>query len=72
MEPLKLAKNPDAVPNFLKRNRERIDGIIVTLPNFGEERAIADALRLADLRVPVLIQATPDDPTKNDYRRAPR
>src|ERR1019366_6898930 len=49
---------------LFKRNRERIDGIIVTLPNFGEERAIADALRLADLRVPVLIQATPDDPQK--------
>src|SRR5205085_8979471 len=42
----------------------RIDGIIVTLPNFGEERAIADSLRLADLRVPVLIQATPDDAKK--------
>ena len=28
-------------------------------PNFGEERAIADTLRLADLRVPSLIQATP-------------
>jgi L-fucose isomerase-like protein len=49
---------------LFKRNRDRIDGIIVTLPNFGEERAIADALRLADLRVPVLIQATPDDPLK--------
>ena len=50
--------------DLFKRNRERIDGVIVTLPNFGEERAIADALRLADLRVPVLIQATPDDPKK--------
>jgi L-fucose isomerase-like protein len=49
---------------LFKTNRERIDGIIVTLPNFGEERAIADTLRLADLRVPVLIQATPDDPKK--------
>jgi L-fucose isomerase-like protein len=49
---------------LFRRNRERIDGIIVTLPNFGEERAIADTLRLADLRVPVLIQATPDDPKK--------
>src|ERR1035438_838780 len=28
--------------DLFKRNRERIDGIIVTLPNFGEERAIAD------------------------------
>src|SRR5438876_5774433 len=49
---------------LFKKNRERINGIIVTLPNFGEERAIADTLRLAGLRVPVLIQATPDDPKK--------
>jgi L-fucose isomerase-like protein len=50
--------------DLFKKNANRIDGIIVTLPNFGEERAIADTLRLADLRVPVLIQATPDDPKK--------
>src|SRR6516162_2169076 len=42
----------------------RIDGVIVTLPNFGDERAIADTLRLANLDVPVLIQATPDTPAK--------
>lgn len=46
---------------LFKANRDRIDGVIVPLPNFGDERAIADTLRLADLRVPVLIQATPDD-----------
>jgi len=50
--------------DLFKKNRDRIDGIIVTLPNFGDERAIADTLRLSDLRVPVLIQATPDDPAK--------
>src|SRR6266702_1482809 len=50
--------------DLFKKNRDRIDGIIVTLPNFGEERAIADTLRLATLRVPVLIQAPPDDPKK--------
>src|SRR6202041_92355 len=43
---------------------DRIDGVIVSLPNFGDERAIADTLRLARLDVPVLVQATPDDPTK--------
>lgn len=43
---------------------ERIDGIIVSLPNFGDERAIADTLRLAHLGVPVLVQATPDAPSK--------
>jgi L-fucose isomerase-like protein len=42
-------------------NRDKIDGIVVTLPNFGEERAIADALRMSGLNVPVLIQATPDN-----------
>ena len=43
---------------------KEIDGVIVTLPNFGDERAIADTLRLAALRVPVLVQATPDTPGK--------
>ncbi|MGC1203006.1 MAG: L-fucose/L-arabinose isomerase family protein [Candidatus Acidiferrales bacterium] len=43
---------------------DRLDGVIVTLPNFGDERAIADTLRLAGLRVPVLVQATPDTPSK--------
>ncbi|MBZ5585316.1 MAG: fucose isomerase [Acidobacteriia bacterium] len=48
--------------DLFKKNRDAIDGIIVTLPNFGEERAIADTLRGAGLNVPVLIQATPDTP----------
>jgi L-fucose isomerase-like protein len=50
--------------DLFRKNRELIDGIIVTLPNFGEERAIADTLRQAELNVPVLIQATPDTPGK--------
>ena len=35
---------------LFKLHRDRIDGVLVTLPNFGEERAIADTLRLAGLR----------------------
>jgi len=49
---------------LFRSQQGRIDGVIVTLPNFGEERGIADALRLANLGVPVLIQATPDTPSK--------
>ena len=49
---------------LFKQHAKEIDGIIITLPNFGEERGLADTLRLADLRVPVLIQATPDSPGK--------
>jgi L-fucose isomerase-like protein len=47
-----------------RAHSEEIDGVIVTLPNFGDERAIADTLRLSRLRVPVLVQATPDTPAK--------
>ena len=49
-----------------------IDGVIVTLPNFGDERAIADTLRLSRLSVPVLIQATPDTPGKMAHHASPR
>ena len=49
---------------LFRANAARIDGVIVTLPNFGDERAIADTLRLARLGVPVLVQATPDTPGK--------
>jgi L-fucose isomerase-like protein len=45
---------------LFKKHAEEIDGIIITLPNFGEERGIVDAIRLSGLKVPVLIQATPD------------
>ncbi len=40
----------------------------MTLPNFGDERAIADTLRMADLPVPVLVQATPDTASKMSIR----
>ena len=54
--------------DLFKRHRETIDGIVVTLPNFGDERAIADTLRMAELSVPVLVQATPDTPGRMSIR----
>jgi L-fucose isomerase-like protein len=45
---------------LFKKHADEIDGILVTLPNFGEERGIVDAIRLSGLKVPVLVQATPD------------
>ncbi len=53
---------------LFKKHRESIDGIIVTLPNFGDERAVADTLRMAGLQVPVLVQATPDSPGRMSIR----
>jgi len=49
---------------LFKKHREKIDGVLVTLPNFGDERGVADALRLAGLDVPVLVHAFADNPKK--------
>jgi L-fucose isomerase-like protein len=46
---------------LFRERREEIDGILVCLPNFGDEKGVADAVRLSELRVPVLVQACPDD-----------
>jgi L-fucose isomerase-like protein len=45
-------------------NAEQIDGIIVTLPNFGDEKAVAETIKRCGLNVPVLIHAEPDTPGK--------
>jgi L-fucose isomerase-like protein len=47
-------------------NRAKIDGIIVSLPNFGDELGIVQTLEAAGLRVPVLVHAFDDDLDKVD------
>jgi len=47
--------------DLFRAHRDKIDGVLVTLPNFGDEKGVADALRIADLNVPVLVHAYPDD-----------
>ncbi len=49
---------------LFRQHREAIDGVLVTLPNFGDERAVANTLRLSGLSVPVLVQAFPDEADK--------
>ncbi|MGQ9778511.1 MAG: L-fucose/L-arabinose isomerase family protein [Bacillota bacterium] len=49
---------------LFRAERERIDGLLVTLPNFGDERGVADTIRLSALDVPVLVHAFPDEPEK--------
>lgn len=46
---------------LFRRERDRIDGVLVVLPNFGDEKGVADTLKLAELNVPVLVQAYPDE-----------
>src|SRR5690606_24187105 len=47
---------------LFRKHRDEIDGVLVCLPNFGDEKGVADTLKLAELNVPVLIQGYPDDP----------
>ncbi len=46
---------------LFKKHRDRIDGILITLPNFGDEKGIADTIKLSGLNVPILVQAYPDN-----------
>ncbi len=50
--------------DLFKKNRDRIDGIVVFLPNFGDEKGVANSIRWSGLNVPVLVQAYPDEPGK--------
>jgi L-fucose isomerase-like protein len=50
--------------DLFKKHKDEIFGVLVVLPNFGDERGVADTLHLADLKVPVLIQGYPDELNK--------
>jgi len=43
---------------------EKIDGVIVTLPNFGDEKGVAETIKRSGLNVPILIHAEPDTQDK--------
>ena len=57
---------------LFRKHRDTLDGVIVTLPNFGDERAIADTLRLAGLQCPCADSGNARHPGQNDHRRPPR
>lgn len=54
---------------LFRRHRDRISGVVVCLPNFGDEKGVADTLKLSGLNVPVLVQAYPDDLDRLDVIR---
>ncbi len=56
---------------IFKDNDEKIQGIILSLPNFSDEKGFANAIKLSGLNVPILIQASSDNIDKMDrkYRR---
>jgi L-fucose isomerase-like protein len=54
---------------LFSKHAARISGILVCLPNFGDEKAVADSIRLSGLKVPILVQASPDDLDKFGLER---
>jgi L-fucose isomerase-like protein len=64
-------ETPEDVERYVRLFRERrdeIDGVVVVLPNFGDEIAVAETLRRAGLGVPVLVQACDDELSKVDLK----
>ncbi len=57
---------PDAIlyADFFKAHRDDIDGLVICLPNFGDEIAIAELVNRAKLNVPILLQASNDEVDK--------
>lgn len=55
--------------DLFRRHRDSIVGVLVCLPNFGDEKGVADTLKLAALNVPVIVQGYPDDLDKLDVIR---
>jgi L-fucose isomerase-like protein len=55
--------------DLFRRHRDRIAGVLVCLPNFGDEKGVADTLKIAGLNVPVLVQGYPDELDKLDVIR---
>lgn len=50
---------------FLEEHKGEYDGIILSLPNFGDENGAAVAFK--DIDVPILVQAFPDEMDKMDF-----
>nr|WP_319483196.1 fucose isomerase [uncultured Cohaesibacter sp.] len=53
---------------LFKEKREEIDGILVILPNFGDEIGIIETISQANLGVPIMVQACNDEVSKVDVR----
>jgi L-fucose isomerase-like protein len=52
--------------DLFTQRRNEIDGVIISLPNFGDELGVVNTLHFARLGVPVLVQACDDELDKLD------
>ncbi len=49
---------------LLKAHADQLDGLLVTLPNFGDEKAVPNSIRFSGLDLPVLVHAFNDEQAK--------
>ena len=54
--------------DLFRKNSELIDGILVVLPNFGDELGVVNSIKMSGLKVPVLVVAVDDDNDKVDVK----
>jgi L-fucose isomerase-like protein len=50
--------------DLFRAHADSIQGVLIVLPNFGDEKGVADTIRLSALDCPILVQAYPDEMSK--------
>ena len=63
---VETAREGDIYANFLDEHRGEYDGVILSLPNFGDETGAIAALK--NCGVPILVQAYPDEIGHMDFQ----
>lgn len=58
----------DLYARHFRAHADEIDGLVICLPNFGDEIAVAELVNRARLNVPILLQASNDEVTKVDVK----
>jgi len=53
---------------LFRKNSDVIEGILVVLPNFGDELGVVNSIKMSGLKVPVLVVAVDDDNDKVDVK----
>lgn len=63
---IETRKDAELCAALFRKHADEIDGVIVSLPNFGDEIAVIETIRKSRLNVPILVQASEDDIEKVD------
>jgi L-fucose isomerase-like protein len=65
---IESVKDAALCAELFRAERDRIDGVVVVLPNFGDELGVVETLLRAKLDVPVLVHASDDENDKVDLK----